>query len=104
MELLEPLGGKNGTTQWNYSMQAVMQADSFPGIDRFVTVEYRVGFDTVLQEDFLNGALLGGCDADGFILHAIELRLSYHKDHIVLNILGFGMREFVEQLAHAVCM
>ena len=69
-------------------MQAVMQADSFPGIDRFVTVEHRIGFDTVFQEDFLNGALLGRRNADGFILHAIELRLPYHKDHIVLNVLG----------------
>ena len=85
-------------------MQAVMQADSFPGIDRFVTVEHRIGFNTVLQEDFLDGTLMGGCDADGPVLHTIELRLPYHKDHIVLNVLGFGMREFVEQLAHAVCM
>ena len=85
-------------------MQAVMQADSFPGIDRFVTVEYRIRFDAVVQEDFLDGTLMGGCDADGPVLHTVELRLSDPENHIVLDVLGLGIRKFVEQLAHAVCI
>ena len=85
-------------------MQAVVYTDLRPRIGRLVAIEHRVGFDTVFQEDFLNGALLGRRYADDFILHAIELCLPDPENHIVLDVLGLGIRKFVEQLAHAVCI
>ena len=85
-------------------MQAVVYTDLRPRIGRLVAIEHRVSFDTVFQEDFLDGTLMGGCDADGPVLHTVELRLSNAENHIVLDVLGLGIRKFVEQLAHAVCI
>ena len=99
-----PPSGKNGTIGWNYLKLAVKYADSLPGINRNITVEHRVGFDAIFQEYFLDGTLMQGRYADGLVLHPVELGLPDAENHIVLDVLGFGMREFVEQLAHAVCM
>ena len=101
MEQKIPPNGKNGTIGWNCPKHRVMYADTSPLIDRFVTIEHGIGFDAVLQEDFLDGPLMQGRDANSLLLHAIELRLSYLEDDIILDVLGLGKRKLIEQLAHA---
>ena len=84
MELLVPANGKIGSTRWNYL--------TLPLIDRSVTIKYRIRLDTVFLEHSLDCALLGRRNADGLVLHAVELRLPYQEDDIILYILGFCIR------------
>ena len=104
MELLEPTNGTNGSTKWEGLTQAVTDVGSSPRINGFVTVEHRIVLDSILQKDFLDGTLMNGCDANSLVLHPVVLRFTYSEDDIIPDMLGLGIRKFVEQFAHAVCI